>query len=44
MFREVNHKIAMGNGVDVLKDKATYITDTLENDGVVKALKYFNLL
>jgi hypothetical protein len=38
MFREVNHKIAMGNGVDVLKQKATYITDNIENEGIMKAL------
>lgn len=44
MFREVNHKIAMGNGVDVLKEKATYITDTIENEGIMKALIHEKVL
>lgn len=44
MFREVNHRIAMGNAVDVLKDKATFITDTIDNNGIMKALKYENIL
>ncbi|MFQ9073308.1 MAG: HAD family hydrolase [Faecalibacillus faecis] len=30
MFREVGHGIAMGNAVDVLKEKATYITDNFD--------------
>lgn len=44
MFREVGHAIAMGNAVDVLKEKATYITDSIENDGITKALQYFHIL
>lgn len=35
--------IAMGNGIDKVKDIADYITDTNENDGVSKALKKFIL-
>ena len=38
MFKEAGHCIAMGNAVDVLKEKATYVTDTIENDGILKAL------
>ncbi len=30
MFREVNHKIAMGNAVDVLKEQATFITTDVD--------------
>jgi len=44
MFREVNHRIAMGNAIDVLKEKATYVTDCIENDGIIKALQYENIL
>lgn len=38
MFREVGHAIAMGNAVEELKQKATYITDSIDNDGIIKAL------
>ena len=44
MFREVGQRIAMGNGVDVLKEKATYTTDTVDNEGIYKALKHYELL
>lgn len=40
MFREVGHGIAMGNAVDVLKQKATYITDSIDQDGILKALQH----
>jgi Cof subfamily protein (haloacid dehalogenase superfamily) len=33
--------IAMGNAIDVVKVKADYITDTNNNDGVVKAINKF---
>ena len=37
-------KVAMGNATDELKSIADYITDTVENDGFVKAVeKYCNL-
>lgn len=44
MFREVHHKIAMGNAVDILKEKATYITDDVDKDGIIKALKHEKIL
>ena len=44
MFNEVGHAIAMGNAVDSLKEKATYITDNIENDGIMKALKAKKIL
>ena len=43
-FREAGQRIAMGNGVDILKEKATYITDTVDNEGIYKALKHYELL
>jgi len=36
LFESVGYKIAMGNAVDVLKNAADYITDTLENNGFAK--------
>lgn len=44
MFREAGVRIAMGNGVDVLKQQATYITDTVDNEGIYKALVHYKLL
>lgn len=44
MFKAVGHGIAMGNAVDVLKKKATYITDTIENDGILKALYHEKII
>ena len=36
-------KVAMGNGTENLKKCADYITDTIDNDGFVKAIKKFVL-
>lgn len=36
--------IAMGNAVQQLKDAADYVTDSIENNGVRKALHYFGIL
>ncbi len=36
--------VAMGNAVQVVKDQADYVTDTVEEDGVSKALRHFGLL
>lgn len=44
MLKHVATSIAMGNANDEVKDTATYITDTVENDGVSKALKKFQLI
>lgn len=44
MFREVSHRIAMKNGVKELQDKATYITDEVDHDGIMKALIYFGII
>ena len=35
--------VAMGNGLDLLKNAANYITDTNNNDGVAKAIENFVL-
>lgn len=36
--------VVMGNGSEDLKEKADYVTDTVENDGIAKALKHFGLI
>ncbi|MEG0367429.1 MAG: HAD family hydrolase [Coprobacillus sp.] len=39
MFELVKHGIAMGNAVEELKEIAFDVTDTVDNDGIAKALK-----
>lgn len=36
--------IAMGNAKDEVKKVADYVTDTIENDGWAKAMRYFKLI
>ena len=36
-------KVAMGNATDELKKYADFVTDTVENDGFVKAMEKFVL-
>lgn len=33
----------MGNAPDFLKEKADYVTDSIDHDGVVTALEHFGL-
>lgn len=44
MFDSVGTSIALGNGIDALKEKATYVTSDIDEGGIEKGLKYFNLL
>ena len=44
MLEYVGIGIAMGNGSDAVKAAADYITDTVENNGIEKALKHFGLI
>lgn len=44
MFREVNHRIAMGNAVKELKEKATYITTSVNENGIYHALVHEKIL
>ena len=44
MLMLVGHGIAMGNGIDEIKEIADDITDTVDNDGIAKAFKkYFDI-
>ena len=44
MFDMAGTNICMGNGMDVLKARADYVTDTVLNDGIWKALKHYGLI
>ncbi len=44
MLRHVPASIAMGNASDIVKQTASYVTDTVDNDGIWKALKYFSII
>ena len=44
MIKHAGCGIVMGDGSDDVKDIADYITDTLENDGIQKALVHFGLI
>ena len=38
MFEQTPNSVAMGNAVEKAKEKAKYMTDTNDNDGVAKVL------
>jgi hydroxymethylpyrimidine pyrophosphatase-like HAD family hydrolase len=44
MLEAAGHGIAMGNGVDALKEKAEYITTEILKDGVYLGLKHYGLV
>ena len=44
MFSYVGCGIAMGNGSDVAKQAADYVTDTIDQDGIFNACKHFGLI
>ena len=44
MFAHAGTTICMGNGMDILKEKADYVTAPLLEDGIYKALKHFGLI
>lgn len=44
MLEYADISIAMGNGVDAVKEKADYVTDKIDNDGLYKAFKYLKLI
>ena len=44
MFDAVETKVAMGNAMPVLKERADYVTDHVKDDGVVHALRHFGLI
>lgn len=44
LMNAVDVGIAMGNAPDYLKKRADYITDSVDHDGVIKALEHFGLV
>lgn len=44
MFSVAKHTVCMGGGMDVLKEKAEYITAPVLEDGLAKALQHYNLI
>lgn len=44
MIKFADYSIAMGNGIDSVKDAATYVTTENVNGGIVKGLKHFDLI
>ena len=44
MLQMCNVGIAMGNAFDEVKKISDYITDTIDNDGIAKAMEHFNLV
>lgn len=44
MIKLCNIGIAMGNAIPKVKEVSNYITDDIDNDGIYKAMKYFNLI
>lgn len=43
MFEVAGHSIAMGNANELVKRKASYVTDALHEDGIYHALEHFGL-
>ena len=44
MIRMAAIGVAMGNALDALKQDADYITDSVDDDGVLNALRHFNVI
>ncbi len=44
MLEAVGIGVAMGNGEDELKDQATHVTDTNNQNGIAKALSHYGLI
>lgn len=44
MFQAAGHSAAMGSGMKELKVHAEFVTDTVMNDGIEKALRHFGLI
>lgn len=44
MLGAVAHPVAMGNAMGPVKDAAAYVTDSVDDDGVVTAMEHFGLI
>lgn len=43
-FKKAGHSIAMGNGDEALKKTADYVTDSIDQQGLIHALKHFQII
>ena len=44
MLKTVGIGVAMGNSIDIVKENADYITDRIEEDGLYKALRHYEVI
>ena len=44
MLEYVDIGVAMGNANDEVKEVADYVTDTVDNDGILKALQHYEIV
>ena len=44
MLRFVGHGLAMGNGSDIIKETAEFVTTHIKEDGIFNALKHYGLI
>lgn len=44
MLEAVPNSIAMGNGEEAIKETCSYVTESVEEDGIYKAMKHFGLI
>lgn len=44
MLQSVGLGVAMGNAAENVQNAADYVTDTVDNDGIYKALKHFGII
>ena len=44
MILQAGIGIAMGNAIDALKEQADYVTTSVDDDGIVHALRHFNVI
>ena len=44
MFEVCDESVAMGNGSIEVKEKATYVTDDVNADGLYNAFKHFGII
>jgi hydroxymethylpyrimidine pyrophosphatase-like HAD family hydrolase len=44
MILQAGIGVAMGNAIDALKQQADYVTTSVDDDGILNALKHFNVI
>lgn len=44
MIRQAAVGIAMGNAIDALKEQADYVTTSVDDDGILRALRHFGVI